>query len=144
MEELLAALAQAFADYRRELEECRKASRPTDGLLGFGRSEKDDPCHDRFYARVGKATEALVALRPSPEAARRAAELLLARDDLASWPRSARYMLQAAERHFLPLIPFLAPEDAAAIREKYTARYKRWERLPVQEQLLKALKARQP
>ena len=41
MEELMAALDRAFTDYRRELEECQRKSKPTDGLLGFGHSIKD-------------------------------------------------------------------------------------------------------
>ena len=36
----------------------------------------------------------------------------------------------------------LSPEDAKALYDAYTGRYKRWERLPNQIELLKKLKAR--
>ena len=52
MEEHLAALEQAFRDYRTALEACAKKYRPTDGLLGFGHSIKDDPCHEQMDNRV--------------------------------------------------------------------------------------------
>ena len=45
MEEYLTALEQAFITYRQDIENCQKKSRPTDGLLGFGHSLKDDACH---------------------------------------------------------------------------------------------------
>ena len=48
MEELFAALEQAFRDYQSDLENYERKRRPTDGLLGFGRSLKDDACHERL------------------------------------------------------------------------------------------------
>ena len=141
MDELLNALQEAFAAYRQELEAAQKKRKPTDGLLGFGNSIKDDPCHERFDERVAQAVSAIAAAQPSPTDARRVVRLLLIRDDLQAWHLSAQWMLRAAERHALPLIPFLSREAAAELSEEYTGRYKRWERLPVQKQVIKALKA---
>ena len=141
MEEYLNALAQAFDDYGQELEERQKKAKPTDGLLGFGRSIKDDPCHERVDVRVQKIVAELCALSPTPEAAARAARLLL-RADGFRWPVSAQWMLRALERHVLPLIPFLSPADAAALQKEYAARYKPWDRLPAQKTVYDALKTR--
>ena len=48
MDEWMAALEQAFADYRQDLENYEKKRKPTDGLLGLGHSLQNDPCHDRL------------------------------------------------------------------------------------------------
>ena len=142
MEELLNALEQAFRDYRTALEACEKKYRPTDGLLGFGHSIKDDPCHTQMDERVEKAVAEICSASPSPEAAERAAQMLLARDDTPTWPTSAQLMLRALERHSIPLIPFLASEAAGRLLKKCDARYKRWDRFPVQKEVFKALKAK--
>ena len=141
MEEHFAALEQAFAKYRQELEEFSRKSKPTDGLLGFGRSLKDDPCHDRFDGRVREAVDGICAASPTPEDAEKTVSLLL-RYDARGWPLAAQWMLRAMERHALPLIPFLAPEAAAVFQKEYAARYKAWERLPAQQEVFKALKRR--
>ncbi len=140
MEEFFTALAQAFVDYRQDLEQYEKKRRPTDGLFGFGHSLQDDPCHARFDERVEKAVAQICALPPSPEEAERAVRLLLPKNDPASWPLAAQWMLRAIERHAIPLIPFLSSGAAAAFLREYTDRYKRWERLPAQKELFKALK----
>ena len=140
MEEAFAALEEAFAAYRQDLDNYEKKRKPTDGLLGFGHSLKDDSCHERFDERVQQAIGQICNITPSPEQAERAARLLLTRDDLPSWPLAAQWMLRAIERHSIPLIPFLSEEAAAAFLKEYSARYKRWERLPAQKEVLKALK----
>ncbi len=141
MEELLAALEQAIEDYRTALKECETKYRPTDGILGFGHSIKDDPCHEQADQCVGRITAQIRDARPSPQEAERAALMLLARDDAAAWPASAQWMLRAIERHCISLVPFLSREAAKTLLKKYDARYKRWERFPAQEQVYKALKS---
>lgn len=141
MNEWIAKLEQAFTDYRQELEECEKKAKPTDGLLGFGKSVKDDACHDRFDARISEITDAIAAGRPSAEDAEQALRLLLMRSCEEGWHLSAQWMLRAAERHCLSLIPFLKPESAKAICREYGECYKRWDRLPAQKEVYKALKA---
>ncbi len=141
MEDCFAALEQAFTLYRQDLENCVKKSKPTDGLLGFGRSLKDDPCHDRFDERVKEAVDGICAASPSPADASRAMEALL-RHETASWPLAAQWMLRAIERHSIPLIPLLTPEAAALFLKEYAAQYKPWDRLPVQQEIYKALKRR--
>ena len=141
MEEAIAALEQAFLAYRQDLEEYEKKRRPTDGLLGLGRSLKDDPCHDRLDERVKQAVDALCQASPSPQDAERALGLLL-RADAPAWPLAAQWMLRAVERHSIPLIPFLSPESAGAFLREYAGRYRPWDRLPAQKEVLKALKAR--
>ena len=139
MDEYFAALEQAFTIYRQDLEICVRKSRPTDGLLGFGHSLKDDPCHERFDEKIKAAADGIAAASPSPEDAARAVKTLL-EHELSSWPLAAQWMLRAIERHSLPLIPFLAPDTAQVLLKEYAARYKRWDRLPVQQEIYQALK----
>ena len=141
MDESFAALDLAFTLYRQDLENCARKSKPTDGLLGFGRSLKDDPCHERFDERIKEAADGIAAASPSPEDAARAVKTLL-EHDLSSWPLAAQWMLRAIERHSLPLIPFLAPDTAQVLLQEYAARNKPWERLPVQQEIYRALKGR--
>ncbi|MBR0219045.1 MAG: hypothetical protein IJQ33_07590 [Clostridia bacterium] len=141
MEESMAALEAAFEMYRQDLESYARTCKPLDGFLGFGRALKNEPCHDHFDARVKEAVEVICAATPTSEDAARAVGLLL-RYDPTGWPQPAQWMLRAVERHTLPLIPFLAPETAAAFQKEYAARYKPWERFPMQKEVLKALKSR--
>ena len=142
MEEYFDALAQAFAEYRQDLEDFQKKSRPTDGLLGFGRSLKNDSCHDRFDEKVEKIIGGLCAASPAPDTAERAAAILLTPEYDRPWPVSAEWMLRAAERHALGLIPFLTPAAAERLLKAYGARYKRWDRLPAQNTVFEALRKR--
>ena len=142
MDETIALIQQAFADFRQDVDNFERKKRPTDGLLGFGKTLQNDPCQERFDERLAGLTDAMRAAGPSPEAAEQAARLLLFRDDEASWPLAAQWMLRAAERHSLPLIPYLSRETAARIRREYAARNRPWDRLPVQKQVLRALDER--
>ena len=142
METIAAALEQAFSDYRKEVEECRRRLKPADGLFGIGHSLKDDACNDRFDRRVEQLVAAACALPPMPEEAERLARRLLLPQDTQPWPLAAEWMLRAAERHALPLIPFLDKAGAAALLKEYAARYRPWDRLPAQKQVCRALKER--
>ena len=142
MEELIAGLEQAFADYRQDLENYEKKKQPLSGLFGIGASLKDDSCHDRLDHRIEQAVGEISGLSPSPEDAARAVRMLLKPQDGTAWPLAAEWMLRAVERHTLPLIPFLAPEAAAGFLKEYAARYKPWDRLPAQKEVYRALRSR--
>ena len=140
MEEYFADLEQVFEAYRQEVEAYLRKSKPTDGLLGFGRSLKDDACHDRFDERIAQAVEKICQAAPDPDQAEKAIRMLISRTDLQAWPLAAQWMLRAIERHSLPLIPFLSREAASGLYREYADRYRPWDRLPVQKEVLKALK----
>ena len=140
MDSLLAELAQAFAAYRQDLERYEKKKNPLGGLFGVGSSLKDDSCHDRLDERLEKTVADLCALSPSAEDAARAVRTLLKPQDGTPWPLAAEWMLRAVERHTIPLIPFLTPEDAAGFLRDYTSRYRPWDRLPAQKEVCRALK----
>lgn len=141
MDDLYQALLDAFSDYRKDIDSYERRRKPTDGLFGLGRSLRDDPCHERFDERVAGIVAALCALPPAPDDVARAVTLLLGHDDGQPWPLAAEWMLRAIERHALPLIPHLCSAAAADLARAYARRYKRYDRLPAQQQVYKALKA---
>ena len=140
MEELFAALESAFEVYARELEAGEKKQRVTAGLFGFGHSLKDDACHDRLDERLTDSVREILNAGPSPDEAERAVRLLLKPREKEFPQQSARWMLRAAERHALGLIPLLDAAAAEKMLEEYSARYRPWDRLPSQKEIIKALK----
>ncbi len=140
MEELFAGLESAYADYARELEAGEKKQRVTDGLFGFGHSLKDDACHDRLDERLAGIVREILDARPSPREAERAVRLLLMPREKDFPQQSAVWMLRAAERHALDMIPLMDAAAAEKMLEEYSARYRPWDRLPAQKEIVKALK----
>ena len=140
MDDLYQALLDAFSDYRKDIDSYERRRKPTDGLFGLGRSLRDDPCHERFDERVAQAVQEMCAAQPAPDTAERAVRLLILRGDADGWPTAAQWMFRAVERHCVPLIPFLTPGAAAVLYREYAERYRPWDRLPAQKDVLKALK----
>ena len=75
----------------------------------------------------------------SPADAAEAVGLLLRAEDDRPWPMDARWMLVAAQRHALPLIPLLPAAERQGLLLEYRKRYPRFHRLPVQNEILQAL-----
>lgn len=141
MRDYPADMKQIFTDYQADIENCRKKYKPVDGLFGISQSMKDDICHDRFDSRTEALTLEFASTNPSPEEADQVIRLLLFPDCFQGLPLSAQWMLRAAERHSVPLIPFLAPDDAMSFYQQYTLRYPPRDRLPAQNKICKALLA---
>ncbi len=139
MRDYPADLKQIFSDYQADIENCRNNYKPVDGLFGINHSMKDDICHDRFDSRTEALALEFASINPSPADAGQVIRLLLFPDSFQNLPLSARWTLRAAERHSIPLIPFLAPDDAMCIYQQYTLRYPPRDRLPAQKRICKAL-----
>ncbi|MCQ2458258.1 MAG: hypothetical protein MJ142_05935 [Clostridia bacterium] len=135
-------LRQVYDQYRVNLDECAKKYKPGEGLFGIGHSIKDDPCHKVFDTEVSGAVDEIVARNPSSEETEEAVRFLFSQGKNNVYPVAAQLMLFAEERHILRMIPLLSDEAALRIYKEYAACYKRWERLPVQKEVYKALKAR--
>ena len=61
-------LLDCMENYNEAVKKMTAKLRPGDGLLGFGRDPKRDPCHMEFYEAVGEAVgqmvqEGLTAIR---------------------------------------------------------------------------------
>lgn len=140
MDKTYAPLEQVYLHYRDALQACERQHKPTDGLFGFGHSIKDDGCHDHFDDQLAQAVASLTAQSPSSEEAEAAIRLIFSQTSLYAYPQSAQWMLFASERHILALIPFLTEQAAARLCAEYGKRYHRWERLPVQQEVYRALR----
>lgn len=126
-------------EYAQALEETARQRRPTEGLLGFGRKLGDEPCHEIMDRKIAALTETLLA-DDGAEDADEAASLLLRAEADGAWPEAAKFALIAAQRHLIPLVSRLSRNGAAEMAAWFEKRYPVFRRLPVQKQLLKALK----
>ena len=133
----IAALYEAYIDAVRTLERNR---RPGEGLFGLKGGPADDPCHDRFAKDLEAAIAELSAEEPSPDEARTVLEHIFEAPSAHRELKSAYWMLIAVHGLTAPLIGWLSAPDAAELHRRYAKEYRRWERLPVQNQVLEALK----
>ena len=53
-------LLACMENYNEAVKKMTAKLRPGDGLLGFGRDPKRDPCHMEFYEAVGEAVGRMV------------------------------------------------------------------------------------
>lgn len=136
---IIRSLYETYLDTVETLERNRK---PGEGLFGLTKGPADDPCHDRFIEDLTAAIKDYAEQMPT------SAELAETLNYMYTVPlaykelRSAYWMLIAAQGLSLDLIAGLDPADAAALFQSYGKAYPIWERLPVQRQVLTALKAR--
>ena len=129
---------QLIAAYEAETDALGKQRRSIAGLFGMGKTPADDPCHDRLDKAVGEMC-ARAAEEDSPEEAAALAEAVLRAEHGFDGYDYARLTMIALQRHALLLIPRLGPVEKAALAEWYLAIYPRRMRLPVQDQIVKAL-----
>ena len=127
--------------YQEDLNALAKSLRPGDGVFGFGRKPGEDPCHERFDEQVSE----LAKTWAQPDRERdEAAELtrgMLRCDGELTLPVYAQGMLIAIQRHTLSLIPRLTEEEAREIRLWYEKQYPFYRRVPIQKDVLRALKS---
>lgn len=126
--------------YQEDLDRLAESLRPGDGVFGFGRVPGDDPCHERFDKRASELAESWAQPeRDRAEAADLVRRMLRCDRDLAL-PVYAQGMLLAIQRHVLPLIPRLTEAEAREMRLWYEKQYPFFRRMPIQKDVLRALK----
>ncbi len=128
---------QLIAAYEADVAVLGKQRRSIAGLFGLGSTPADDPCHERLDRAVGELC-ARAAEEP-PEEAAALTEAVLKAENGFSGQEYARLSLIALQRHTMTLIPLLEEEKKAALAAWYRETYPRRKRLPVQDQILKAL-----
>lgn len=129
-----------YDSYIDKVNEIRKNSKVTAGLLGLTKGPKDDPCHDRFAEEL----EAKIKEFASGDPASGEVYLLLAYmysvplrnkdDSMVYW------MFTAVHSFTYDLICRLDRKDAEKLYDRYVKDYPRWERLPAQKKIIKALR----
>ncbi len=132
-------LCDLLDEYEAAIREADASRTPGSGLLGLGPKRSDDPCHEAFDRKLADLFAAMATGDASLEDTAEAIGLLLRAEDDRPWPVEARWMLIAVQRHALPLIPLLPAPERRALLLEYRKRYPRFRRLPVQNEILKAL-----
>ena len=132
----------ALSEYRTDLEKLQQSRKPLDGIFGTGSSMKSDACHDRFDNRVQEILSQTVMDKAPTDAIGEAVSYVLSAAMPSQNMNNVDWFLIAIQRHCLPLVDHLTAEAAAVIAEHYEKLWPRRFRLPMQIELLKALKAR--
>ena len=132
-------LKQKYFDYLTAVKELEQKAALTDGLMGFGRDPKTDPCHEAFYTDVASWVEEFLAADPTPEEVSQAAFWILQ----AAYPHEDHttvfWILYAVHGHAAPLIPLMSPEGRRELAAWYDKHHPKRSRLPVQKKIAKLL-----
>lgn len=121
-------------NYIAEVKDVSKNSRPLAGVFGFRGGVGDSPCHLAFYNAMKEVTES------EDCEAYEAVKLLIRADTEYEAPKSAVFMLSAVQGLAIPLVDKLSGEQKAEFLKYFEDYIPKRKRLPVQEQLYKALK----
>ena len=130
---------EIMTEYDAAVDEVQKNRRGFDGFMGLGHHPGNAACHEIMDKKVAELCGRAAAEGTSAEAAV-LTEAVLKKENSWEGPEFARLMLKAIQRHALPVIPRLGPEDRKNLEEWYNRIYPRRQRLPAQEDVLKALK----
>lgn len=136
---MLQQLKERYQQYDEEATAVRKNSSPADGLFGFGNDPKNHPCHERFYDDVGKWTKAFLTQKPDPQQNFEAARFLITAPTTCS-SKESYWMMYAAQGWCRELVRLLDADGCASLRELYDEMYPKRDRMPVHQELYKALK----
>ncbi len=132
-------LQKLYDDYLDKAFTVERNRKPGEGIFGIGKKPSDDPCHVRFLEDLKDWLERFAGEEPDSSSVRDVLTLIYRAPKENPEPMSAYWMLIAAQGPTAPLIPRLSGADAAALNAEFAAAYKRWERMPVQNEILKAL-----
>ena len=130
------------ADYLEKVAELERKRKPGEGILGMHGGPADDPCHDRYAEDLAALLGDFAAGDPDSASVRIVLDELYAAPPKSGTPRSAFWMLIAVQGLCPELIDRLDPGDADSLVKRFASDYRRWELMPRQKQILKALKDR--
>ncbi|MBP0975094.1 MAG: hypothetical protein J6P20_03430 [Oscillospiraceae bacterium] len=129
---------QGYFDAVQKAEQNRKI---TDGMFGFGKKPADDPCHTDFLETLRSILTSETHEKPDSKHIQEILSYIYVSPAEHPEPLSAYWMLIAVHGLTNGLIPLLSKDDAAALLETYSKTYRRWERLPVQKNIIRLLKS---
>ena len=136
---MLQQLRERYRRYDEEAAQVRKKAAPADGLFGFGNDPKNHPCHEQFYEDVGQWTKAFLETRPSPRDSLEAARFFVEAPKTCAGQESF-WMMYAAMGWCRELVGLLDADGCAELRTLFDELYPKRDRMPVQQELYKALK----
>ena len=110
-------------------------------LFGGGASPATEALNETFYREMEALTAEFAAGEPDSAAVRAWCAFVISRAAESEDDPVAKWMLVAVQGLLTPLAARLSAADAAAVRQLLEAHYPARLRVPVQEQLLRALAA---
>ena len=131
-----------YSDYIETAVLLEKNRKFGQGMFGIGKSPADNPCHESFVNDLAALLKEYARETPPSDELRSVLEWIYRAPIEHQRPQSMHWILVAAHGTTLELIPLLDAADAEALRGQYARDYRRWERLPVQKQVLSALEKR--
>ena len=134
-------LEAIYGEYEQKLAQAQKQAGLFAGAFHMGDDPRKDVCNQVFYEALGQWIRDFLDDGPGTEEAEKAAGWILNypglhRDSGTYW------MTYAAQGHVRELIPLLEHNAAGRLLEEYTEQYPPRDRMPVQQELVKALKSR--
>ena len=129
-----------YQQYLEQADKAEKNRKMGEGLFGFGKKPSDDPCHTQFFEALQAIMQSYAESKPDSAELKEILAMIFRKPTEHRETASVYWMLLAAQGTTLSLIPLLLPEDAAELEKEYGKLYRRWERLPVQKDICKALK----
>lgn len=142
MNELFVELEKQYVDAIEKIRIAAKNRKPGEGIFGFGRKLSDEPCHMELIEGVQKVAEAMAKEATSQEAAKAIRYILERPECYEKVAQSMYWTMITAQGQVMPLIPCLNKEDALEIYTWYNKENPKRLRLPIQNDIVKALKAR--
>ena len=137
----LEQLRQIYAEYEEKLAQAQKQAGLFAGAFNMGDDPRKDACNQVFYENLGQWASEFLESKPTAEDAAQAVQWIL--EYPAQHQGSGTYwMTYAAQKHAQNLIPMLSAQAAQQLREDFAQWYPRTERMPVQQEVLRALSAR--
>ena len=136
---MLTSLEAIYTNYVETLTKVRKSARMFDGFFGLGKDPKKDPCHQAFYDAVGVWVEEFIAAEHTQEQVL-AVALFLVEKPVPYRERECYWFMFAAQGHMKPIIPLLSKESCQTVHDRLEGCYKKYDRMPLQKELLKTLK----
>ena len=139
LETYLARMDRLLEDYLAAAWQQERNRKPSE-LFGLKFGPSDDPLHDRFAQDMAALLSDFASEHPDSAALRTVLAKLLGAAKEYPEPKSAHWMLVAVQGLARDLIPGLSREDAAVLAGEFESAWPRRARLPVQDDVLKALK----
>ena len=134
---------QAYSEYVRFCRELDAKTSPVGGILrvfGFNRGPANDPGHEKFYNEMQSVLKEVCSSNPDPDTAASILDVIFQARSLYADEPVSPYMLIAVEGASIDLIPFLGKEKAKELYLQYKEANPRHRMVPVQKDILAALK----
>ncbi len=139
---MLTQIISLYDRYVQQVADLEKNRKLGEGLFGAKDGPKNHPCHEKFAEDLAALLQEHEKAAPGSAAVKEILRFIYAAPKKYPEPMSAYWMLIAVHGLTARLAETLEKEDAKALLTEYCQNYKRWERLPVQDRIVRLLKER--